>query len=182
MNDLTRFQDTLTVALSNAKVSVNSFVAITLDDEQWVIDLRQIQESSVPPKIARIARAPVWVIGAANFKGNIWNVIDMRVLLRDERTFNPKWGWMTLLRPQNDHQVALLWSEIVEIASKEEYDVVPYDPSTAPDRLCKGMWKDKKDQIWKELDVDQIIGSNGLISNWQQRVETENENAGGDKQ
>lgn len=164
MKSLTDFQTALTLSLRGSQNSDNLFVAITLDEDRWLVDLSAIQEASVPPRVAHSSGAPDWVLGIGNFKGKVWSVLDMRCILHNKKTFNPRWGWVTLLRPNNRHEVALLWSEIVEIAPQSNYikqqDVVDQHP------WSKGVWKDKNDQIWNQFDVDRLLGVSGLISEW----------------
>lgn len=177
---LAAFQHQLVEALGDTNIALNSFVAVRLDEEEWLIDLVHLKEASVPSKIARNAGAPNWVTGIANFKGDVWSVIDMRVLLKNKTTANPRWGWVTLLRPSAttlgpqdpllEQKIGLLWSEIVEIAPKEEYDVSPH----TPEQWCKGHYVDKKGKVWRELDVDQISGVGGLLDSWRLRSETAN--------
>jgi len=164
MNSLTDFQTNLTAALRQSQAGGQLFVAITLDDDRWLIDLAAIQEASVPPRVARSSGAPSWVLGIGNFKGKVWSVLDMRVLLHDQKTFNPQWGWVTLLRPVNGHEVALLWSEIVEIAPQSAYTRVTPEQSDHP--WSKSQWKDKEGNLWKEFDVLKLMGETGLIGQW----------------
>lgn len=164
MDSLSDFQHKLTTALVNQNASQEFFVAITLDEDRWLIDLKAIKEASVPPKLARIAGAPPWALGIGNFKGNVWSVIDMRYLLHDETTFNPRWGWVTLLNTVNEHEVALLWSEIVEISAKRAYKQMNDDGEIHP--WSKGQWLDKDNQVWNEFDVLKLVGKDGLIASW----------------
>lgn len=166
---LTSFQNRLNKELSDPDVSSDSFVSILLDDEPWLIDLAHIKEASVPPYIAKSFGAPAWAIGIANFHGEIWSIIDMRQLLKGQSTINPTLGWVTLLRPSSGHQIALLWSEIVEISSKQQYDVLTENmnvESKKSQTLLKSQYKDKSNKVWNELDIEKIVGENGLISLW----------------
>lgn len=163
MKSLTDFQTALTLSLRGSQSSDNLFVAITLDEDRWLIDLSAIQEASVPPRVAHSAGAPDWVLGIGNFKGKVWSVLDMRCILHNKKTFNPRWGWVTLLRPNNRHEVALLWSEIVEIAPQSNYVKLQ---SVDPHPWSKGVWKDKNGLTWNEFDVDKLLGASGLISQW----------------
>ena len=204
--NLIDFQHNLLSAVSDQSVSTDSFVALKLDNDLWLIDLAYLQEASVPSKIARHAQAPNWIVGIANFKGDVWTIIDMKMVLKNEATLNPSWGWVTLLRheslqfaskktsqvmdsspkksPLNDDiviseqkkeepqafnlieggvidtPVGLLWTEIVEIAPKGEYDTHPM----RPEKWCRAHYKDKNGQVWKELDVLQIMGVGGLTA------------------
>ena len=170
MSDLLSFQHELTQRLESSAPTSHSFVSILLDDQRWLVDLMLIKEASVPPKISKNARAPHWVVGITNFRGEVWTVVDMRMIIKKESTVNPNWGWVTLLHPSGDHKIALLWSEIVEIASKEEYDLVPNAPN---EPFVRATWKDQKGQLWKELNADDLTGSLGLITTWRQKNDTE---------
>lgn len=164
MKSLTDFQTALTLSLRESQGSDNLFVAITLDEDRWLIDLSAIQEASVPPRVAHSPGGPEWVLGIGNFKGKVWSVVDMRCLLHNKKTFNPRWGWVTLLRPNNGHEVALLWSEIVEIAPKSNY--VRQENMKERHPWSKGVLNDKNGQIWNEFDVEKLLGASGLISKW----------------
>lgn len=182
---LSSFQDQITASISNKEVSVDSFVVVKLDEEEWLIDIFALKEASVPSKIAKNAGAPNWVLGIANFKGQVWTVIDMRMLLKGRATVNPKWGWVTLLRhvahdqsgktdaassaavsKDQEQKIGLLWTEIVEIAQKSEYDV----HFRLPEQWCKKHYVDKNGKLWKELDVAQLVGPNGVIEAWNSRT------------
>lgn len=164
MKSLTDFQTALTLSLRGSQAANDLFVAITLDEDRWLIDLSAIQEASVPPRIAHSSGAPDWVLGIGNFKGNVWSVLDMRALLHGKKTFNPRWGWVTLLRPNNAHEVALLWSEIVEIVPHVQYTKNPTEQALHP--WSKDVWFDKSGQKWNEFNIEKLLGGNGLISTW----------------
>lgn len=164
MKSLTDFQTALTLSLRGSQAADSLFVAITLDEDRWLIDLSAIQEASVPPRIAHSLGAPEWVLGIGNFKGKVWSVLDMRAILHGKKTFNPRWGWVTLLRPHNAHEVALLWSEIVEIAPQSQYAKSQSHPVMHP--WSKAVWTDKRGQTWNEFNVENLLGSAGVISEW----------------
>lgn len=163
-NSLSKFQNNLITSLREKTENQNLFVAINLDGDKWLINLSSIKEASVPPNLSTSEHAPDWVIGIGNFKGKVWTVLDMRILLHNSKSYNPKAGWVTLLHPQCNHEVALLWSEIDRIApmenfvlSNEETDIHPWS---------NGVWIDKNGNKWNEFNIDKLIGENGLISQW----------------
>lgn len=167
-NDITHFQNQLTHALEQSDVASDSFVVVKLDEDAWLLDLAYLKEASVPSRIAKNVGGPAWALGVANFKSEVWTLVDMRMVLKNTSNVNPSWGWVTLLRAQQgqeDVMIGLLWSEIVEIASKQEYDPLSTEFS-AVDPWCRMRYRDKNGKIWKELDVDQIVGVGGLIAQW----------------
>jgi chemotaxis signal transduction protein len=175
-------------AVSNAQ---DAFVAVRLGQQSWLVELSAVQEALAPPRMARIASAPKWVAGVVGVRGQVWSVIDMLALSPDEDASTgsvrvaPR-GWMTLLRDPADqpgHRIALLWSDMVEVATKQDYR--PVDPAEtiapgpSPDSgsdpqlpaWTRGLWEDGAGRVWRELDVAQILGEHGLVSSWRQRVD-----------
>lgn len=157
------FQSKLIDRFSDNSKTGDAFVKVRLENDFWLIDLKEIKEASVPSKVARNAAAPAWIVGIANFKGEVWTVLDMLFLMKRQRTAQVKSGWVTLLKPKNENLLALLWTDLVELVLKEEYHVSPNPP---PERFCSRHWIDKDGKVWKELDVSQIYGSEGLIAKW----------------
>lgn len=160
------FQARLIEGFGSEAAAGSSFIKVRLDQDYWLIDLMEIKEASVPSNIARNAAAPPWVVGIANFKGEVWTLIDMLFLIKNTRTSRAELGWVTLLNPSSKHLLALLWSDIVEVASKQEYHVSPNPP---PERWCLRHWVDRSGRTWKELDVSQMVGPSGLVERWKNR-------------
>lgn len=172
-----------------------AFVAVRLGQQHWLVDLSNVQEALAPPRMARIASAPRWVSGVVGVRGQVWSVIDMLALSPDEGAEpSPRSrGWMTLLRDSPDNpgqRIALLWSDMVQVSTKRDYTPAPglsalensdsnpsaetIDPvsmSTDLPPLVRALWQDANGRVWRELDVDQILGDHGLVSSLRQRVD-----------
>ena len=176
-------QHLLKVAGSSSVSDVQeAFVAVRLGEQSWLVDLSLVQEALAPPRMARIASAPRWVAGVVGVRGQVWSVIDMLSLSPDEgvesRLARPR-GWMTLLRDPPDHpghRIALLWSDMVEVATKRDYTLVDPSDTNDPETVvvpsspwARALWKDAQGQVWRELDVSQILGERGLVSSWHQK-------------
>lgn len=176
-------QHLLKVACSSSVSDVQeAFVAVRLGEQSWLVDLSLVQEALAPPRMARIASAPRWVAGVVGVRGQIWSVIDMLSLSPNEgvesHLAQPR-GWMTLLRDPPDrpgYRIALLWSDMVEVATKRDYTLVDPSDTNDPDVAVvpsspwsRALWRDIQGQMWRELDVTQILGEQGLVSSWHQR-------------
>lgn len=168
-----------------------AFVAVRLGQQHWLVDLSNVQEALAPPRMARIASAPRWVSGVVGVRGQVWSVIDMLALSPDEGSEpTPRSrGWMTLLRDPPDspgQRIALLWSDMVQVSTKRDYaplanlpaaedtSMETIDPVPASSDLpawVRALWQDPSGQVWRELDVDQILGDRGLVSSLRQRVD-----------
>jgi len=182
------YQQRLLLLTGNGSLSSvqEAFVAVRLGRQRWLVDLSNVQEALAPPRMARIASAPRWVAGVVGVRGQVWSVIDMLALSPDEgESLGARSrGWMTLLRePQEgaSQRIALLWSDMVEVATKHDYQQVWLDANGVETNdlalaancppWVRALWRDREGQVWNELDIDQIVGDRGLISTWRQRVD-----------
>lgn len=200
------YQQRLSRLSSNQGVSniQEAFVAVRLGQQNWLVELSEVQEALAPPRMARIASSPAWVAGVVGVRGQVWSVIDMLALSpdsQDSSSLPAARGWMTLLRDPPESQgdrLALLWSDMVEVATKQDYTRLDYKHSeegqsgqanesgpvvSSLDEIeflsgdgklppwTRALWKDASGQIWRELDTSQIIGPQGLVASWRQRVD-----------
>lgn len=202
-NDLAVFQNQINQSILNESITTDAFVIVKLDKEEWLIDMQSLMETGVPSRIAKNAAAPPWVLGIANFKGQVWTILDTQKLLYDKSLSNPRWAWVTLLRPHSgtsapkngsfwheDHKnyrIGLLWTEVVEIATKERYDIQPEAFENAEEmekmemsetsisiskpKWCRAHYKDSNGKIWKELDVEELLSERGVVSLWKKHAE-----------
>lgn len=176
-----------------------AFVAVRLGQQNWLVELSEVQEALAPPRMARIASSPPWVAGVVGVRGQVWSVIDMLALSpdTDPSSLVQSRGWMTLLRDPPESQgdrLALLWSDMVEVATKQDYkkldageDIAQpvsqqgetqaqvfsslFDEKGNLPPWTRALWQDARGQVWRELDTSQIVGPQGLVASWRQRVD-----------
>lgn len=204
-----------------------AFVAVRLGNQNWLVELSEVQEALAPPRMARIGSSPSWIAGVVGVRGQVWSVIDMLALSPGQSNqfsaLGKARGWMTLLREKDStdlqgDRLALLWSDMVEVATKHDYHKVstledlvspqsdssptPVNPvladietgqvqggaASGQDRLrqeflslvgedgalppwTRALWQDRSGKLWRELDTSQILGPQGLVASWRQRVD-----------
>lgn len=235
-----QYQQKLLRMSSNQGISniQEAFVAVRLGQQNWLVELSEVQEALAPPRMARIGSSPSWIAGVVGVRGQVWSVIDMSALSPDADQVHMAGkarGWMTLLREKEGADVqgdrlALLWSDMVEVGTKQDYhsvqsiDDLVYPVSGDHETMEKSkarirneylalvglplevsgevqtneseedhsegqtvshvkvgvgkmppwvraIWQDSKGQLWRELDTQQILGPQGLVPSWRQRVE-----------
>jgi len=67
----------------------NEFLAFTLGNEEYGIDILKVQEIRGYENVTRIANAPEFIKGVVNLRGTIVPIIDMRIKFNlDEPTYN----------------------------------------------------------------------------------------------
>lgn len=66
-------------AQSGGEVSGNEFLAFTLGQEEYGIDILKVQEIRGYEPVTRIANAPDFIKGVVNLRGIIVPIVDMRI-------------------------------------------------------------------------------------------------------
>lgn len=70
---------TQTSMQSSAEGARNEFLAFTLGQEEYGIDILRVQEIRGYETVTRIANAPAFIKGVVNLRGTIIPVVDMRI-------------------------------------------------------------------------------------------------------
>ena len=66
-------------ATDSAKTSISEFLAFTLGEEEYGIDILKVQELRGYESVTHIANAPDFIKGVVNLRGVIVPIIDMRI-------------------------------------------------------------------------------------------------------
>ncbi|NDI86603.1 chemotaxis protein CheW [Undibacterium crateris] len=81
MTQATQFQNDANTSEEGGAVDVagHEFLAFTLGNEEYGIDILKVQEIRGYEAVTRIANAPDFLKGVINLRGNIVPVVDMRI-------------------------------------------------------------------------------------------------------
>lgn len=78
-NTHSQTQTGLSKARSAAEADGNEFLAFTLGNEEYGIDILKVQEIRGYEPVTRIAKAPEFIKGVVNLRGIIVPIVDMRI-------------------------------------------------------------------------------------------------------
>jgi purine-binding chemotaxis protein CheW len=70
-----------TAATEARAVTPHEFLAFTIGDEEYGVDIQKVQEIRGYDRVTHIASAPAYVKGIVNLRGMIVPIIDMRIKL-----------------------------------------------------------------------------------------------------
>ena len=73
------------VASGAADIGGREFLAFTLGEEEYGIDILKVQEIRGYDTVTKIANAPAFIKGVINLRGNIVPIVDMRIKFNLER-------------------------------------------------------------------------------------------------
>ena len=62
-----------------AQGEIKSFLTFRLEKEQFAVNVTDVIEILVVPKITKVPRAPEYLVGVINLRGNVLPVIDTRI-------------------------------------------------------------------------------------------------------
>jgi purine-binding chemotaxis protein CheW len=71
--------DASMMASNVADAGAKEFLAFTLGDEEYGIDILKVQEIRGYDVVTKIANAPAFIKGVINLRGNIVPIVDMRI-------------------------------------------------------------------------------------------------------
>jgi purine-binding chemotaxis protein CheW len=101
---------------------------VTLGEETFAIDLRQIREVFEPDSITSVPGMPAAVIGVTNLRGTILPLADVRAAVGVSSAIRPKYAVVVLHGTQ---QVGILVEAVPEIRTIQLDDPAPPSTPTA---------------------------------------------------
>ncbi len=153
--------------MSNTDIAGTAlYLTFKLDQEIFSIDVSQVREVLDLTAITKVPRAPEFMRGVINVRGNVVPVVDLRVkfgMLKVESTVNTRIIVMDLaLDDENVVLGAIADSvhEVLELAS-DLIEPPPKIGSRWQTEFIRGIGK-RDDQFIMILDVDRVFSSNDL--------------------
>lgn len=140
-----------------------SFITVRLNEDIWLVDLSNIIEALVSPKMTNVNSSPSWLSGFVGVRGQVWSVINIYELISKEKkplNIKTKNSWITLIKNFSDyqqHKIALQWTDFIEISNKTHFSLLENEREDTP--YIKNIWLNNKKEIIKELDIKTIINT-----------------------
>jgi twitching motility protein PilI len=147
------YQRDLSERLQSAKGAANaSLLGVQVDDEAWLVDLREAGEVIPVPPITPLPLTRPWFKGLTNIRGNLYSVIDFPALLQKRPVAAGDQTRLLLLGDRFRLGAALLIDRSLGLRN----------PGQLEKRLGKlpqwvrAQYADAEGRVWKELDVVQL--------------------------
>ncbi len=157
------------LSLANAKAAVVSedeskrsletiqFIVIRLGDEQYGIDIRNIDNIVRMQHITRVPKMPVYLKGVINLRGEVIPVISMRLkmgLADDEFTKSTR---IIVVKLEQEGNVGCLVDEVKEVVTLSESDIekINYNANEEKANLINAVGK-HNDELISLVDLNAI--------------------------
>jgi purine-binding chemotaxis protein CheW len=124
-----------------------------LGSEWFGLEISRIQEISEMPQLDYIPRAPVWLMGAMNFHGNVMPVLDLGRYLEIETMMTVN---KVVVMPPGQEGIALGVTEVFRIVHYDQAACLPCRQETQQNNFIKHLY-DYEGLIVNMFDISALV-------------------------
>jgi len=147
------YQRDLAERLRNAEVGVNaSMLGMQVDDEAWLVDLREAGEVIPVPPITPLPLTRPWFKGLANIRGNLYSVVDFPAFLQRRPVVQGDQARLLLLGDRFRLGAALLVDRSLGLRNPAQLERREGDAAA----WVRAQYVDGEGRLWRELDLAQL--------------------------
>jgi twitching motility protein PilI len=147
------YQRDLAERLRNAQAGQSaSMLGLQVDDEAWLVDLREAGEVIPVPPITPLPLMRPWFKGLANIRGNLYSVVDFPAFLGRTPVAAGDQARLLLLGERFRLGAALLVDRSLGLKNPLQLD----RRNTEPGHWFRAQYADAEGRLWKELDLPQL--------------------------
>lgn len=147
------YQRDLAERLRNAEAGRSaSMLGVQVDDESWLVDLKQAAEVIPVPAITPVPLTRPWFKGLANIRGNLYSVVDFPAFLHRKPVTLVEQSRLLLLGEHFRLGVALLVDRSLGLRNPAQLTLSEGQAGS----WSKAQYTDEEGRLWKELDVSQL--------------------------
>ncbi|MFL6573023.1 MAG: chemotaxis protein CheW [Burkholderiales bacterium] len=147
------YQRDLSERLQTAKGAANaSLLGVQVDDEAWLVDLREAGEVIPVPPITPLPLTRPWFKGLTNIRGNLYSVIDFPALLQKRPVAAGDQARLLLLGERFRLGAALLIDRSLGLRNPAQLE----SKQGKLPQWVRAQYTDGEGRVWKELDLVQL--------------------------
>jgi twitching motility protein PilI len=147
------YQRDLAERLRNAEAGRSaSMLGVQVDDESWLVDLKDAAEVIPVPTIIPVPLTRPWFKGLANIRGNLYSVIDFPAFLQRKPVTLVEQSRLLLLGEHFRLGVALLIDRSLGLRNPAQLTLQEAQAQS----WSRAEYTDDEGRLWKELDVAQL--------------------------
>ena len=148
------YQRDLAERLRNAQGAANaSMLGVQVDDEAWLVDLREAGEVIPVPPITLLPLTRPWFKGLTNIRGNLYSVVDFPAFLQKRPVVPGDHPRLLLLGERFRLGAALLVDRSLGLRNPAQLE----RRKGALPAWARAQYADAEGRLWKELDLTQLV-------------------------
>jgi twitching motility protein PilI len=147
------YQRELVERLKNAQAGRGaSMLGVQVDDEAWLVDLREAGEVIPVPAITPVPLTRPWFKGLANIRGNLYSVVDFPAFLQRRPVVVGDQARLLLFGERFRLGAALLIDRALGLRNPAQLE--RRDGGAA--EWARAQYADGEGRLWKELDLARL--------------------------
>jgi twitching motility protein PilI len=147
------YQRDLAERLRNAGAGrAASMLGVQVDDEAWLVDLREAGEVVPVPAITPVPLTRPWFKGVANIRGNLYSVVDFAAFLQRKSVVPGDQSRLLLLSERFRLGAALLVDRSLGLRNPAQLTRKEGEQAA----WTRAQYADAEGRQWKELDLAQL--------------------------
>src|SRR5262245_31680213 len=144
------YQRDLSERLQSAKgAATASLLGVQVDDEAWLVDLREAGEVIPVPPITPLPLTRPWFKGLTNIRGNLYSVVDFPAFLRKRPVAAGDQTRLLLVGERFRLAAALLIDRSLGLRNPSQLE----RRAGALPAWTRAQYADAEGRLWKELDL-----------------------------
>ncbi|MBO4515516.1 MAG: chemotaxis protein CheW [Lachnospiraceae bacterium] len=105
----------------------SQFIVIRLDNEQYGIDVRFVENIVRMQRITRVPKMPKYLVGIINLRGEVLPVMSLRIKMGLEKDVYEKKTRIIVLKTQTEGNLGVIVDEVREVVTLEDAQVDKID-------------------------------------------------------
>jgi twitching motility protein PilI len=127
-------------------------LGVQVDDEAWLVDLREAGEVIPVPPITPLPLTRPWFKGVANIRGNLYSVVDFPAFLQRRPVVPGDQARLLLFGERFRLGAALLVDRSLGLRNPAQLE----RRAGAAPAWARAQYADAEGRIWRELDLAQL--------------------------
>ena len=165
-SNLREFQEAILAKLKDAAgqagVESTSRLGVLAGSKRFLINLNEVKEVLPVPPILSVPLTKSWFLGAANVRGNLYNITDLAQFLGMPATVKSVNNRILLLSTESTTQVALLVDGLAGLRNVQSMKAQPGDDASKQ-MFSKQILADDDGNEWLELDTELLVQDKRFI-------------------
>lgn len=126
--------DEQVLEMNKEEEQITQYIVIKIDNEQYGIDIKYIDNIVRMEKITRVPKAQHYFKGVINLRGEVIPVMDLRVKFNMEKMKETKDTRIIILKLDKQSTVGIIVDAVREVVSLKEADMEKVTTNTADSR------------------------------------------------
>jgi twitching motility protein PilI len=149
-------------SLASSDAASPSRLGVQIGSNYWLVSLSDISEALPIPKLTSVPLTQPWFCGAANFRGNLYGIVDFAYFLAGVPTQFGVDCRLLLVHQKFSVNCGIVVSRMLGLRNPEKMQRVEIDGEAPP--WVAAEYHDETGQRWQELDMQVLTGHPGFLN------------------